>query len=132
MLCFRLVLNGFLLQGLVQMKKLALGKAGELVASQYLQNLGHTILFSNYRKKFGEIDIISLENHILHCSEVKTWNEANGFFPMECLHATKRAKMRKVYLYLLQEIPAFFHLTPSFNLIHITEKKEVRFYSSIF
>ncbi|TGM38937.1 YraN family protein [Leptospira biflexa] len=114
------------------MKKGTIGKKGEEFASFYLQSLEHTILFSNYRKKIGEIDIISIKNDTLHCSEVKTWNERFGFHPKECLHATKRARMRKVYLYLLQEIPAFFHLTPSFNLIHITEKKEVRFYSSIF
>ncbi|TGL74064.1 YraN family protein [Leptospira jelokensis] len=114
------------------MSRVTKGKQGELKAREYLLSLGHTILFQNYRKRLGEIDIISIENDTLHCSEVKTWNEAFGFFPVQSLHATKRARMRKVYFYLLQEIPAFYHLTPSFNLIHITEKKEVRFYSSIF
>ncbi len=112
--------------------RVSLGKSGEKFAVSYLQSLGHTILFQNYRKRVGEIDIISLWNDSLFCSEVKTWREGIGFHPMECLHATKRSRMRKVYLHLLQEIPAFFHLTPCFNLIHITEKKEVRFYSSIF
>lgn len=109
------------------MNRIAMGKLGETLASEYLQSLGHTILFQNYRKRVGEIDIISLENGRLHCSEVKTWNESFGFFPLESLHATKRARMRKVYFYLLQEIPAFFHLTPSFNLIHITEKRKFVF-----
>ncbi|MCW7462580.1 YraN family protein [Leptospira limi] len=114
------------------MQKVSIGKQGEVFAAAYLQSIGHTILFQNYRKRIGEIDIISLKNEILHCSEVKTWNEKNGFHPKECLHVTKRDRMRKVYFHLLQEIPAFCHLTPSFNLLHITEKKEVRFYSSIF
>ncbi|PKA23660.1 hypothetical protein CH381_24480 [Leptospira sp. mixed culture ATI2-C-A1] len=113
-------------------KKTELGRLGEGLAVVYLESLGHTVLFQNYRKSIGELDIISFQNHSLHCSEVKTWDERSGFHPLECFHETKRMRMRKVYYYLLKEIPAFYHLTPSFNLIHITEKKEVRFYSSIF
>lgn len=108
------------------------GRIGEELAAGYLNSIGHTILFRNYRKAFGELDIISFKDGVLFCSEVKAWNDGNGFHPIECFHETKRGRMRKVYYYLLKEIPAFFHLTPSFNLIHITEKKEVRFYSSIF
>jgi len=114
------------------LNKTTIGKLGERFACEFLESQGHTILFQNYRKRIGEIDIISLQNETLHCSEVKTWNEKNGFFPKECLHVTKRDRMRKVYFSLLQEIPALYHLTTSFNLLHITEKKEVRFYSSIF
>ncbi|TGL90545.1 YraN family protein [Leptospira congkakensis] len=108
------------------------GRLGEEIAAAYLEFQGHLILFQNYRKAFGELDIISISNDFLHCSEVKFWNESSGFHPLECFHETKRRRMRKVYYYLLKEIPAFYHLTPSFNLIHITEKKEVLFYSSIF
>lgn len=113
-------------------KKTDLGRSGEDLAVEFLDSLGHTILFRNFRKSFGELDIISLENDFLHCSDVKTWDVRTGFHPLECFHETKRKRMRKVYYYLLKEIPAFVHLTPSLNLIHITEKKEVRFYSSIF
>ncbi|MCW7470704.1 YraN family protein [Leptospira kanakyensis] len=108
------------------------GRAGEDLAKGYLESEGHLVLFQNYRKAFGELDIISFKDEFLHCSEVKFWKESSGFHPLECFHETKRLRMRKVYYYLLKEIPAFHHLTPSFNLIHITEKKEVRFYSSIF
>lgn len=108
------------------------GRLGEKFAVRYLESKGHWILFQNYRKAFGELDIISFKDDILHCSEVKFWSETSGFHPLECFHETKRNRMRKVYYYLLKEIPAFHHLTPSFNLIHITEKKEVHFYSSIF
>ncbi|MBM9545649.1 YraN family protein [Leptospira sp. 201903074] len=113
-------------------EKINRGRLGEELAKVYLESAGHIILFHNYRKAFGELDIISFLDGFLHCSEVKAWTESSGFHPLECFHETKRMRMRKVYYYLLKEIPAFHHLTPSFNLIHITEKKEVRFYSSIF
>ncbi|PJZ45683.1 YraN family protein [Leptospira brenneri] len=112
--------------------KIERGRQGEALARDYLEANGHLILFQNYRKAIGELDIISFWNDCLHCSEVKFWRESSGFHPLECFHETKRKKMRKVYFYFLKEFPAFFHLTPSFNLIHITEKKEVHFYSSIF
>ncbi|TGK86721.1 YraN family protein [Leptospira noumeaensis] len=108
------------------------GRVGESLAKGFLESEGHLVLFQNYRKAYGELDIISFKDDFLHCSEVKFWKESSGFHPLECFHETKRRRMRKVYYYLLKEIPAFYHLTPSFNLIHITEKKEVRFYSSIF
>ena len=48
------------------------GKIGENIAKKYLISLGMTIICSNYRTKFGEIDIIAkLENKIIFV-EVKS------------------------------------------------------------
>lgn len=108
------------------------GKSGEEVSIRELQNMGHIILFTNYRNRFAEIDIISIYEGGLYFFEVKTWTEKNFFHPFFSLNETKQQKMRKSYLYLIQKIPAFSHLTVSFNLIHITEKTEVIFYYSLF
>ncbi len=48
------------------------GKAGELLAAQYLQQQGFTILHSNWRYSHYEIDIIAHRNELLHFIEVKT------------------------------------------------------------
>lgn len=52
------------------------GAYGEEIAAKYLKKLGHTILDTNYLKKWGEIDIVSREtsnnNVIMHFVEVKT------------------------------------------------------------
>ena len=52
------------------------GAYGEEIAAKYLKKLGHTILDTNYLKKWGEIDIVSREtsnnNVIIHFVEVKT------------------------------------------------------------
>lgn len=49
------------------------GKVGELIAAKYLKSRGHLLIDRNYRKKWGEIDIVSREtNGRLHFSEVKT------------------------------------------------------------
>lgn len=52
------------------------GAYGEEIAANYLKKLGHTILDTNYLKKWGEIDVVSRETTenkpIVHFVEVKT------------------------------------------------------------
>jgi putative endonuclease len=54
-------------------KKIRIGQKGEEIASNYLKNKGYEIITRNYRKKFGEIDIIGRSpDSILVFVEVKT------------------------------------------------------------
>ncbi len=48
------------------------GRLGEDIAVKYLENKGFEIVEQNYRKKYGEIDIIALHGKILHFIEVKS------------------------------------------------------------
>ncbi len=49
------------------------GNIGEDIASSFLKKRGFQIVDRNYyAKKFGEIDIIALQNGILHFIEVKS------------------------------------------------------------
>jgi putative endonuclease len=49
-----------------------LGKKGEILAREYLQNKGYTILETNWRFHHKEIDIIASCKDILIIAEVKT------------------------------------------------------------
>lgn len=50
-----------------------IGDLGETVAAAYLKRKGLTILDRNYRKKWGEIDIVARDtDRIVHFVEVKT------------------------------------------------------------
>jgi len=49
-----------------------IGDFGEECARRYLERLGYKILLTNYNCKFGEIDIIALDNNCLVFIEVKT------------------------------------------------------------
>ena len=49
-----------------------LGNAGELFVVQHLENQGFTIRAQNYRKFFGEIDIIASKKNLYVFVEVKT------------------------------------------------------------
>ncbi len=50
-----------------------IGMVGERVAEVYLKKIGHRILKKNFRKKWGEIDIISISpDGVLVFTEVKS------------------------------------------------------------
>jgi len=49
-----------------------LGQKGELLTVHYLQDQGFTIITRNYKKFFGEIDIIAQRQNIIAFVEVKT------------------------------------------------------------
>lgn len=48
------------------------GQAGEEAVANHLGRKGYVILGRNYRKKWGEIDIIAKKDAIIHFIEVKT------------------------------------------------------------
>jgi putative endonuclease len=49
-----------------------LGREGERLAADFLRQRGHVIIEQNYRKKYGEIDIITKDGDTLVFVEVKT------------------------------------------------------------
>lgn len=49
-----------------------IGDYGEEIATKYLSNKGFKIIGRNYRKKWGEIDIVAHETDVVHFIEVKT------------------------------------------------------------
>ncbi len=48
------------------------GRLGEDYTAEYLINKGMTILYRNYRKKGGELDIVAINGSELVVTEVKT------------------------------------------------------------
>lgn len=49
-----------------------IAKLGEDKACDYIENLGYKIIERNFRKGYGEIDIVALDNNVLAFIEVKT------------------------------------------------------------
>lgn len=52
--------------------KRQLGDIGEKIARNYLKRKGYNILENNYRKKYGEVDIVAKDRKVLVFVEVKT------------------------------------------------------------
>jgi len=53
-------------------KHLEIGRIGEDIACRYLINKGFSVLERNYRKNWGEIDIIASKEGVTHFVEVKS------------------------------------------------------------
>lgn len=53
-------------------RKITLGKKGEEIAARFLQKQGYRILERNFKKRYGEIDIVAQDQDTLVFVEVKT------------------------------------------------------------
>ena len=92
------------------------GQKGEEIASKYLEKKGFTIQDRNYRKKWGEIDIVAIKDKVLHFVEVKTVSrrsfgghfeqEVNNFRPEDNMHPWKLKRLtRAIQTYILEKYP---------------------------
>lgn len=54
------------------------GEKGEERASYFLKKKGYKIVEKNYRKPWGEIDIVAKKNGVIHIIEVKSFTEKEG------------------------------------------------------
>ena len=89
------------------------GTLGEDLAVKYLKNKGFSIIARNYRKKFGEVDIIAERKRRLHFVEVKTVSCENvkdftpeawdAFRPEDNVHDWKLRRLSNVIQVYLSE-----------------------------
>lgn len=89
------------------------GRLGERIAAEYLAGQKYEILVKNYRKSFGEVDIIAREREVLVFVEVKTRKASAYCPPLEAVDARKQRRLSRIAQeYLLSrrmdDIPARF------------------------
>lgn len=106
----------FEIKKMAQTDKQKIGEIGENVACKFLVKQGFKIIDRNYRKKWGEIDIVAQKDNILHFIEVKSvslrtdlkdlnkvgpWN---NYQPEENVHFWKQKRLaRAIQTYLLEK-----------------------------
>jgi len=92
------------------------GNLGEKLACQFLMKRNHRIIFQNYLKPWGEIDIITFKGDLYHFIEVKSVSDEtignvihetkasqNVFRPEENVHPQKLKRMyRTIESYLME------------------------------
>ncbi len=83
------------------MQKNTYGKAGEIIAVNYLKKKGYLILVTNYTNTLGEIDIIAKDKDYIVFVEVKTRMSRAFGDPMEAVDERKQLKiMQTATMYL--------------------------------
>ena len=89
-------------------EKQVVGNKGEDIAVSFLVQRGFKILDRNYRKKWGELDIVACVTNIIHFVEVKTVSHGTladqDYNPEDNVHFLKRKRLsRAIETYLLEK-----------------------------
>jgi putative endonuclease len=100
------------------------GILGENKAVEHLISSGYGILKRNFRKAFGEVDIIAVKGTKIIFCEVKNWD----YIGWEDLHySINKSKIQKIQmlasLFLLQN-PRYKDYTVGFDLILLSRRME--------
>jgi putative endonuclease len=80
----------------------ALGRHGEQLAAEYLQQAGFRILDRNWRCADGEIDIVMVDRRVLVACEVKTRSGAGYGTPLEAITRQKVRRLRHLAIRWVQ------------------------------
>lgn len=79
-----------------------LGITGEQLAQNFLAKKGYRILTTNYRSRYGEIDIVCLDGDTVVFVEVKTRSSEKFGTPAEAVTFRKRNRLRQLaQMYLI-------------------------------
>ena len=100
------------------MNKRQIGSIGEDMAVEFLKSRGVKILERNYQNRFGEIDIIGMEDNTLLFIEVKYRKNESFGYPLEAVGFAKREKIRKMARFFLNE-NHYYHYNIRFDCIGI-------------
>lgn len=93
------------------------GAWGETLAAQYLQKKKYKILATNYRCRFGEIDIIAANRKYLVFIEVKLRKNSNFASALEFVDIRKQDRIKTTASIFLTENET--NLQPRFDVIEI-------------
>lgn len=77
-----------------------IGSFGEKIASEFLRTKGHTIISRNFRKPWGELDLVTCLENKVHIVEVKTmevgdFSRERSYEPEELVDERKLRKVAK-------------------------------------
>ena len=99
-----------------------LGKRGEEIVCEYIRRKGLAVFKTNYRTRFGEIDVIAeSETHIIFI-EVKTREEGAMVSGADAVDLAKRRRIMLCAESFMNALPV--KLPPRFDVAEITVKAE--------
>lgn len=100
-------------------KKKLIGSWGEGLAVKRMTESGYGLLEKNWRRKFGEIDLIFTKNQEIIFVEVKTRSSNYFGWAEEAVNQTKKKKIKRTINQFLLECPEFADFYPRFDIVAI-------------
>jgi len=86
------------------------GKIGEDIAAEYLIRNGFRVLERNFRRSWGEIDIVAKsKDNTLVFVEVKSMNEFGALRAEDHLTKTKLSRLKKICMFYATEHDSFIN-----------------------
>jgi len=112
-----------------------LGELGEKIAQKHLKEKGYKILARNFKKKWGEIDIVAKKRKKIVFIEVKTIRKKEGFSPEDEIDQKKKKQLIKMAQIYLQEFKIPFKTPWQIDIIAIEispnlKKAKIRHYKN--
>jgi putative endonuclease len=95
------------------------GQMAEQVAVDFLQAEGLEILFRNFRRKRGELDIVARDANVLVVAEVRTRARSAYGGAAASVDVRKQRRLIHASAQLLQQHPAFARLPVRFDVLVI-------------
>ncbi len=80
-----------------------LGDKGEILAREFLEHHGYTVIDHNFRSRYGEIDLIAHKKKAYRFVEVKSRSTHDFGIPQEAVVTRKQKKIRKTALIWLRQ-----------------------------
>lgn len=99
----------------------ASGREGESAALRFLQSNGLQLLTSNYRRPFGEIDLVMLDRDCLVFVEVRARRLSAPVDGLSSITASKRKKLWRAASAYLKSNPQLGQLNCRFDVVSITK-----------
>lgn len=112
--------------------KKRLGAEGENAACAFLSDQGVRILERNFRCRFGEIDIIAIEQNCRIMIEVKTRKDEDQGFPGEAVDRRKQYKICRVFDYYRMKYQLSDEISVRFDVIEVDKEMECHWIKNAF
>ena len=95
------------------------GKKGEDRAVDCLKNAGMEIIARNFRSKYGEVDIIAIDNDTVVFIEVKAWSVFGQEDLQYSIDIRKQRKIIKTAKFFLLENRKYSNMSIRFDVIFV-------------
>ena len=96
------------------------GSAAEALAARYLASQGLSPLASNFRCRFGELDLVMTHRHVLVVVEVRSRRRSNVTMPGATVNRAKQRRLIGATRFFLLRFGQFAGWPVRFDVVEIT------------